>query len=85
MPTTKADIVRWFLHGTQNGYSHMFVVCDTYDYTDAPNYFQGSPEEAREYYRAIHGVNMQKVMEVYNLRDPLSEQIDLYRCFNYGG
>ncbi len=65
--TTKADISGWFDTGVKNGATHMIVVCDTYDWEDYPVYATGDAEAIQQY-NHHHGPNMQKVMEVYDLR-----------------
>ena len=55
--TTKNDIREWFDSGRKNDYEFMLVVCDTFDYEDYPCYAKGTQ----------HGVNMQKIVEVYDL------------------
>jgi hypothetical protein len=74
--TSKADIARWFRDGVDIGATHMIVVCDTFDYEDYPVYV--SPEQKVRKVVAAHQLsagNMQKVMEVYDLRKDMKEQV----------
>lgn len=66
MAATAATIKSWFPEGKADKYTHMLVVCDTYDWEDYPIYCK-SEEEAREQYAKHNGVNMQRVMEVYRV------------------
>lgn len=79
--TTKADISRWFDKAVSDGATHMLVVCDTYDYEDYPvSVFPGQDPHKLV---AEFCVNMQRVMEVYNLSMPKTQQINQHRCWNY--
>ena len=84
MGTTQADILRWLEKGKANGATHVLVICDTYDYEDFPKFVMPD-EDVREVYRANHGPNMQKVMEVYSLtgKHTIEEQLREHRAFNY--
>lgn len=82
MSTTVNDLQRWFLRGVKEKATHMFVACDTYDWEDYPEYFTGTADEARTYEFSLNR-NMQKVMEVYNLKLPVDIQLNEHRSFNY--
>lgn len=60
----------------------MVVVCDTFEYDDYPVYVK-QDENVREVYEKYNGPNMQKVMEVYNLKMGLEEQLAKPRVFNF--
>jgi len=83
MTATRQDLALWFDEGRHRGATHMIVVCDQYDWTDYPVYV--APDEdvlkrAAEY----QGHPMQKIMEVYDLRQDRDEQINAdRRVFNY--
>jgi len=64
--TTKNDIREWFDSGRKNDYEFMLVVCDTFDYEDYPCYAKGT-QQFMEKYNDHNGVNMQKIVEVYDL------------------
>jgi hypothetical protein len=53
----------------------MIVVCDTFDHEDYPVYAFG-PEDCWGKYRSHDGVNMQRIMEVYDLNLAWSKQTD---------
>lgn len=60
----------------------MIVVCDTFDYTDFPEYVMPGQD--------VHLVEaeaakkpLQRVMEVYNLREDKLEQMRSERVFRY--
>lgn len=82
MSTSKDTLKMWFQRGVREGKTHMIVVCDTYDWVDFPVYV--SPEEdVREVEAKYGGVNMQKIMEVYNLNLNMDAQMAQHRAFNY--
>jgi len=60
----------------------MIVVCDTFDYEDYP-VFVGKDEDVRAVEKEYDGINMQKVMEVYNLKINIDAQLNEKRAFNY--
>lgn len=84
MAASRADLRHWFREGEADGYTHMIVVCDTFDYEDFPVYIKAvnagiaqkraADEDAKE---------MQKVMEVYNLKMSLDAQMAEHRAFNF--
>lgn len=75
MGTTKELIRSWLMEGKRKGATHVVVVCDTFDHDDYPVYVLAT-EDAQEVVDQYNGPNMQKVMEVYRLDDPLDEQLD---------
>jgi hypothetical protein len=77
-----SDIREWFEEGLSKGASHMIVVCDTFDHEDYP-VFVKPEEDVHEKERAYSGRNMQRVMEVYNLRADMDDQLRQRRAFNY--
>jgi hypothetical protein len=82
MSTTKNDIRAWFLRGISSGATHMFVVCDTFDYEDYPVYVMPG-EDVHERAKNYQGQNMQRLMEVYNISMDLEKQLNEHRSFNY--
>lgn len=78
MSTTKEMIQSWFETGMHDGRDLMFVVCDTWDWEDYPAYC--SYEEYEETHKRF-SENMQKVMEVYDLRADMNSQIS--NAINY--
>lgn len=82
MSTTKQMISDWFDLGVEQKATHMLVVCDTFDYEDYPVYVKPS-EKVREEYAKYNGPNMQKVMEVYDLKKDRDTQLNEGRSFNF--
>lgn len=82
MAATKQDISGWFDVGVAQGSTHLLVVCDTYDWEDYPVYAKDD-DDARKQYQKFHHSNMQKVMEVYDLKKPMAPQMRGGRVFNY--
>jgi hypothetical protein len=74
MAASLRDIADWFQRGVDEGATHMIVVCDTYDYDDYPVYIEPKMDFWKEYGR-YDGKNMQRVMKVYDLKMPWSQQI----------
>lgn len=72
MAASLQDIAEWFERGKQDGATHLIVVCDTFDHDDYPVYT--SEPHFWQQYDAYNGKNMQRIMEVYDLRKPWSEQ-----------
>lgn len=73
MAASIADIAEWFQTGLDEGAAYMMVVCDTFDHDDYPVY----TNEAEQFwlkYKAVDDQNMQRIMEVYDLRKPWSQQ-----------
>lgn len=80
--TTKDQISDWFDRGVKDGATHMIVVCDTYGYEDYPVYVYPD-ENPMLIQEKFSGKNMQKVMEVYNLRGDRETQLNMTRAFCY--
>lgn len=76
--TTQTDISRWFDRGVEQGARHMIVVCDTYDHDDYPVYTETDSA-------CLERVNtpgeMQRVMEVYDLRESKAAQLNERRAW----
>lgn len=80
--TTKEDITGWFKEGVKDKQDNLIVACDTYDHTDYPIYTKGL-KEFKEQYKSHDGVNMQEIMEVYDLTKKMEPQLKAHRAFNY--
>lgn len=80
--TSKAEIKEWAESGVANNKTHMIIVCDTYDWEDYPVYVDAG-QDAHNVYNTYNGPNMQRVMEVYDLRKPMQPQLDISRAFNF--
>lgn len=79
--TTQNEINCWFDEGKEQGSTYLIVVCDTFDYEDYP-VFADSDIECRISIESYDGPNMQKVMEVYDLRMNKELQLNQVRCRN---
>ena len=79
--TSKQTLEEWFDRGVSDGATYMIVVCDTFDYDDYPAYVH-SDAEAKSKYEQYDDKNMQRVMEVYDLRKDKDEQMSVARVFN---
>lgn len=79
--TTQSDIKKW-LDDAPKGATHMLVVCDTFDWEDYPVYVKKS-DNVHDVKSKYDGGNMQRVMEVYNLKKSLKKQLAEDRSFNY--
>lgn len=77
MAATKEDIEGWFKRGVSAGKAYMIVICDTFDYSDYPTYFDTA--DAARTGKANPG-EMQKVMEVYDLNADMAEQMAQHRA-----
>lgn len=82
MGTLKEDLRRWFLEGVRDKATHMIIVCDTYDHEDYP-VFVAVGEDVRKVVGNYNGKDMQRVMEVYDLRMDMEEQLRQDRVFNF--
>jgi len=65
--------LEWFDRGVSQAATHLIVVCDTFSYEDYP-VFVKPDEDVREISKKYDGVNMQRLMAVYNLTKPKSDQ-----------
>lgn len=58
------------------------MVCDSFDYEDYPVYAE-TVAEFDLAYDAHNGKNMQRIMEVYDLRGDIQEQMRMRRAWCY--
>ena len=77
--TTRAQISEWFDHGKDEDFDYMIVACDTFDYSDYPIFCTAAEVKAK--HDSHNGVNMQRVMEVYDLHTDKDEQMAERRTF----
>lgn len=75
MAASKSEIEDWFNEGHLGGFTHLIVVCDTFDHEDYPIY-ASNDDECLARYDKYNGGNMQRVMEVYDLRENKSSQLE---------
>ena len=83
MTTTKEQIREWFVEGVKQKATHMAIVCDTFDWEDYPVYIKKGEDSFKATQNYRDGVNMTQLMEVYDLRKDIEEQLSQSRCFNY--
>ena len=82
MAATLDDIKRWLEEGKAVGATHVIIVCDTFDWEDySVNVLPG--EDVREKEKQYDNVNMQKIMEVYNMSMDIESQLKQSRARNY--
>jgi hypothetical protein len=67
-------IYDWLIEGKRQKATHCIVVCDTFDHEDYPVYVS-KKQDVHEQVKKYNGPNMQRVMEVYNLKKPLESQL----------
>ncbi len=84
MAVSRQELMAWFREGVEQKATHMIVVCDTFDWEDYPAYvMEGEDVREREKKFQVQG-NMQRVMEVYDLRKDMESQMRPgTRVFNY--
>lgn len=79
--TTKEDIRGWFERGVEQKAKYMFVVCDTFDWQDFPSFAYSVEDACEKLNKYSSGVNMTKLMEVYDLSKDMEKQLKSDRCF----
>lgn len=72
MAATRDEINQWFDRGVAQGARHLLVVCDTFSYDDYP-VFTTTDEGCLAKY--MFPGEMQRVIEVYDLRADKAEQL----------
>lgn len=75
MSATIDEISDWFAAGRRSKATHMIVVCDGFDHEDYPVYIRPN-ENFWERYAEYDNVNMQRIMEVYDLSKDKQQQIN---------
>jgi hypothetical protein len=73
MALTREELEEWFERGRNQGFTHMIVVCDTFDHEDYPVYVRRG-DEVQTVFTKYNGPNMQRVMEVYALHKDFDKQ-----------
>jgi hypothetical protein len=81
MPTTKEDIKVWFERGLAQKQEFLIVVCDSFDWEDYPVF--ATKDNFSEKYKSHDGVNMQRIMEVYDLSLDMHTQLNERRAFHF--
>lgn len=72
MGITREAISAWIKEGRALGMQYLIVACDTFDYEDYPIFCKDA-QECEKKYKEHDGLNMQRVMEVYNLTKQIDE------------
>lgn len=73
---TRDDLEKWFKEGVSKGKRYMMVLCDTYDHSDYPAFFDTAKATLEK--KASPG-DMQRVMEIYDLEGDMCEQLKVRR------
>lgn len=77
---TTRDELREFLSWAKPMHTHMLVVCDTFSHEDYPVFVAEHRSVKREIAESSTG--MSRVMEVYDLRQPIEPQLAAERAWN---
>lgn len=77
---TREDIKNWIKQAPLES-THMLVICDTFDYKDYPKYIIHDEETIADL-RNKYNVDMQKIMEIYNLKMDVESQLNQFRSWN---
>ena len=75
------QIINWFKEGVNVGFSYLIVVCDTFGYENYPVYV-ATEDELHPTYDRYNGVEMQKVVEIYNLTSDMDAQLKQEQTFS---
>lgn len=81
MITSKSEIRGWLSEAKDNGATHVLVVCDTFDWEDYPVSIMPA-QNVREIAKNYDRVNMQKIMECYDLSKDIEAQLAEPRARN---
>lgn len=73
---TNAEIGSWFDKGVIQGYTHLIVVEDTYEYENFPVYAK-CDEDAIKLFKRSNEISLQRVTGVYDLRVGKAKQMIL--------
>lgn len=79
--TAKSEIREWLTKAKNEGATHLLVVCDTFDWEDYPVEIMPT-EKVREIAKEYDHVNMQKIMECYDLSKDIEAQLAEPRARN---
>ncbi len=81
MAVTKEDIRLWLERGIKDKATHVIVVVDTFSYDDYPVFVLES-ENIRDAIKRYDNVNMQRIIEIYNLHKNIEKQLNERRSYN---
>jgi len=80
---TREEISKWLDEMySEPKYTHMIVVCDTFDYSDYPVYVS-SDQDVREIHEKQGAGTFSQVMEVYSKELTKESQLNERRAFNF--
>jgi len=90
MGTSQAEIRNWLKDAKKKDATHVVVVCDTFDWEDyhidvypvGKKVYSYDYDDVNMAIKSHNGVNMQKVMEVYNLSMDLEKQLNEHRAYH---
>lgn len=77
----KLQIKRWLHEAKKEKATHMLVVCDTFSHEDYPVNITMN-EDLNAEMKRYNGINMQRIMEVYDLRMDINKQLGEDRAYN---
>lgn len=81
MAATKENISKWFDAGVKKDATHLIVVCDAFENCDYPVFVTANQDVLKER-RDIDEMDMQRVVEIYNLTRDKSGQLAEKRSLN---
>lgn len=81
MTALKKTIRKWLEQGVEQEATHVIVVCDTFEPDDYP-VFVLPEQDVREVVKEYGMMQMQKVIEVYNLSMSIEEQLASTLVYN---
>ena len=76
--TTPELISTWFDQGVNDAQAYMVIWCDTFDYTDFPEFF---PTRQAAIAALDAASDTLRAMECYDLNAPKRPQLAQYRCW----
>ena len=77
MAASREDIEGWFKRGVAEGMAYMLVICDSFDYSYYPSYFD-TADAAKA--AKLHPGEMQRVIEIYDLAADMQAQMFQFRA-----
>ena len=80
-PASQKRIREWLERFDKKQFSHMIVVCDTWDHDDYPVGVKKTEDITQKV--KYYGTNMQRVMEVYDLSMDIEKQLLQTRAWNF--
>lgn len=83
MAASSNNIISWFNRGVDENRKRMIVWCDTYDFSDYPEFSDLTGQALMDYCSMYDGQNMRRLMEVYDLTADQEAQMAQRRVFNY--